>query len=172
MMKKLFAIGLVTLLMYGCSKNDDAGQQQTCTYDSCAVKAPASEIQAVQAYLASKNITATQHCSGLFYRVETVGTGNVVPSACSFISAKYKGSLTNGNVFDQTTGASTLDYPLSNLIKGWINGLPYIRSGGKIHLYVPPTLGYGPADQKNGAGVVVIPGNSVLIFEVELVNVQ
>lgn len=172
-MKKLVAICVVTMLVLGCSKNDDFnGQNQSCSYDSCAIKAPASEIQGVQAYLSSKNLTATQHCSGLFYRVETLGTGTVVPSACSYVSVKYKGSLTNGNVFDQTTGNNTLDYPLSNLIKGWVNGLPYIRQGGKMHLYIPPTLGYGPSDQKNAAGAVVIPGNSILVFEIELVNVQ
>jgi len=173
MMKKIFALSIIALLVYGCSKkNDFTGQQQNCNYDSCAVKAPSSEIQAVKTYLTNNSITATQHCSGLFYRVETVGTGAVVPTACSYISVKYKGSLTNGNVFDQTTGSNTLDFPLNNLIRGWVNGIPYIRKGGKIHLYIPPTLGYGPSDQKNGAGVVTIPGNSILIFEIELINVQ
>ena len=166
-MKKFLAISLISVLLVNCKKFDkveDPGTQQ-CTYDPCAVKAPATEIQSVQDYLTANNITATQHCSGLFYKIERPGTG-VAPSACSSVTIRYIGKFTNGTIFDQTQGTSTYTNNLSYLIRGWINGVPFISSGGKIHLYIPSTLGYG--SQANGP----IPANSILIFEIELVSVQ
>ena len=168
-MKKIVLGSSVVLLsigLFSCLKsNDNDLGQQNCDYDSCSVKAPAAEIQAVQQYLTDSNLTATQHCSGLFYNVETEGTGTT-PTPCSYVTVKYKGKLTNGTVFDSTKAGYTYSNYLGNLIRGWLNGVPYIKKGGKIHLYVPPTLGYGA--QQAGS----IPANSVLIFDVELVDVQ
>ena len=144
-------------------------EPQPCTYDSCALKAPAAEIAAVQAYLDSMNITGVnQHCSGLFYRIENPGTG-IAPEACSAVNASYKGMLTNGTVFEtQTTG---INFTLSSVIRGWTNGLPLIKEGGRIHLYIPPTLGYGTQERRDQSGALVIPANSILIFEVNLARV-
>lgn len=164
-MKKLLAVSIVALLLLNCKKSDDNPGDRQCTYDPCAVKAPASEIQTVQDYLTANSITATQHCSGMFYKIETVGTGDTA-NACSYVTVKYIGKLTNGTIFDQKTGVDTYSNYLAYLIRGWLNGIPYIKVGGKIHLYIPPSLGYG--NQANGS----IPANSILIFEVELVAVQ
>jgi FKBP-type peptidyl-prolyl cis-trans isomerase FkpA len=168
-MKKLIAASAITLFILSCSKfkNNDSnnGGSQQCTYDSCAVKAPDAEIQALKTYLDTNHITATKHCSGLYYNIETAGIGTS-PTACSFVTVKYVGKLTNGTVFDQTQGTNTYSNYLSYLIRGWVNGIPYLRPGGKIHLYIPPTLGYGNQAQQN------IPANSILVFDVELVNVQ
>jgi FKBP-type peptidyl-prolyl cis-trans isomerase FkpA len=79
---------------------------------------------------------------------------------------KYVGKLTDGTVFDQTQGSNTFSTYLYNVIRGWTNGLPYIKPGGKIHLYIPPTLGYG------SQAIGTIPGNSILIFDVELIAVN
>lgn len=138
------------------------GKDETCNYDECALKAPASEIQSVQSYLTSQNITnAVQHCSGLFYVIDNIGTGKH-PNACSAVTVQYKGTLTNGTVFDQdTTGIS---FTLDGVIPGWRNGIPQIRTGGEIHLYIPPSLGYG--NQQVGS----IPPNSILIFDVKLLQ--
>lgn len=76
------------------------------------------------------------------------------------------GKLTNGTIFDQTQGNNTYSNYLTSLIKGWTNGVPYIKTGGRIILYIPPTLGYG--SQANGP----IPANSILIFDIDLINVQ
>lgn len=172
MKKILIAVSVLTVLVLGCAKNNSNDQTYTCNYDSCATKAPAGEIQAVKDYLSANNIMATQHCSGMFYRVETPGTGTITPTPCSYLTLRYKGTLTNGNVFDETKGTNTISYYLGDFIKGWVNGVPYIKSGGKIYLYIPPSLGYGATDRKDVNGNVVIPANSILVFEVELVNVQ
>lgn len=147
----------VMLIAAGCAK------EETCTYNDCGVVAPASEVQQVQAYLASNNIQATQHCSGLFYRVDQPGTGKA-PNACSDVTVTYEGKLTNGNKFDGTT--NPVSFNLGQLITSWRNGLPQVKAGGKIYLYVPPTLGYGNRQQGN------IPANSILIFEVSLLAVN
>jgi FKBP-type peptidyl-prolyl cis-trans isomerase FkpA len=169
-MKKLLIVSTLALIFSGCLKKGGDDFTQQCTYDACAVKAPASEIQSVQDYLTANNITATQHCSGLFYSIEMPGSGTTA-TACSYIAVKYIGQFTDGTIFDQTTNGNVAQFYLGQVIRGWTNGLPYLKPGGKIHLYIPPTLGYGNVDRKDGAGNVVIPANSVLIFEVELMEV-
>lgn len=171
-MNKFFSIlsvlAISLLLFAGCLK-DQTQEPQPCTYDSCAFKASASEIAAVQAYIDSAGVTGTtQHCSGLFYKLENPGTG-LTPEACSAVNAKYKGMLTNGNVFDSSLVGA--DLALDQVIRGWRNGLPLVKEGGRILLYVPPALGWGAAAQYNRNGVVVIPANSITVFEVDLVKV-
>lgn len=166
-MKAILTCVLVcSIVLSSCLK----GSNSLCNFDPCAVKASSSEIIAVQDYLNSQGLTATQHCSGLFYRIDTVGTGND-PDVCSNISVAYKGSLTNGNVFDEQVQASNY-FSLLNTIMGWKSGIPLIKQGGKIHLYIPPSLGYGSQNMSDGSGNVIIPANSILIFSVSLRGVQ
>jgi FKBP-type peptidyl-prolyl cis-trans isomerase FkpA len=99
----------------------------------------------------------------VFYIIQSAGTGTK-PTACSYINANYTGKLTNGYVFDQ--GSFPQPYQLTGLIRGWTNTIPLIQNGGRIHLYIPPSLGYG------NATVSSIPPNSILIFDVQLTSVQ
>jgi FKBP-type peptidyl-prolyl cis-trans isomerase FkpA len=169
-MKKLLIISTIALTLSGCLKKaDDDDITQECTYDACAVKAPALEIQYVQDYLSNNNISATQHCSGFFYTIEATGSGPT-PVACSNVIVKYIGKLTDGTIFDQTTGTNVATFYLRQVIRGWTNGLPLIQAGGKMHLYIPPSLGYGSVDIKDSNGNVIIPASSILIFEVELLD--
>jgi FKBP-type peptidyl-prolyl cis-trans isomerase FkpA len=162
LMKNTAFIVLIVAVFCGCLKSSRE-TQTSCTYDSCALKAPASEIQAVQAYLSSQGITnAIQHCSGLFYTIDSAGTGRQ-PAVCSYVNVDYVGKFTNGTTFDSSK--TTLSFQLNTVIPGWRNGLPYLKEGGKMHLYVPPTLGYG------SQGWGPIPGNSILVFKVNLVKV-
>ena len=155
MIKKL-ALGFFILVFFsGCLKS----KTPTCDYNACSVKAPASEIQAVQDYLTSKGITnAQQHCSGVFYVIDNAGTGKQ-PSPCNAVDVTYVGRLTNGNQFDAATNYRNY---LVSLIRGWANTIPLLKEGGTIHLYIPPTLGYG------SQAVGSIPANSVLVFDVTL----
>ena len=83
----------------------------------------------------------------------------------------YKGMLLNGQVFDSSSAPVPL--LLSNVIYGWRNALPMLKQGGKMTLYIPPSLGYGNKAQYDpyDPSKVVIPANSNLIFQVELVTV-
>lgn len=166
MIKILSGLLIVIALFSSCFKSNNVNQG-TCnsSYDPCALKASPAEVDSVEAYLASKGITdAVKHCSGMYYKIDSVGTGKTA-NVCSIINVKYTGQLTNGTVFDQQT-ANAVSFYLSQLISGFKNGIPLIKEGGSIHLYVPPSLGFG--SQQNGA----IPANSMLIFQVSLVAVQ
>ena len=103
--------------------------------------------------------------SGLQYIIEEKGSG-IVPKSEDTVEVKYKGELLDGTVFDQTPDDQTVSFPLDAVIAGWTEGIQLIGEGGKIRLFIPPQLGYG----ESGAGGV-IPANSTLIFDVELVKV-
>lgn len=163
----LLFFAVILFSLSACLKD---AEPQPCTYNPCTFKAPDIETAAVQAYLDSVGITGTtKHCSGLFYKIENTGTGKSPDPCTNSIIARYKGTLKNGNKFD--SGQFQQPIPLSGLIAGWTNGLPLIKEGGRIHLYVPPSLGYGNQAQKDQAGNVVIPANSITIFDVELLTV-
>jgi FKBP-type peptidyl-prolyl cis-trans isomerase len=97
----------------------------------------------------------------MFYVIDNAGNGKH-PTACSTVNVTYVGKLTNGSTFDQ----GTIDIGLDGVVTGWRNGIPKVGSGGVIHLYIPPTLGYGP--YANGP----IPANSILVFDVTLNSVK
>ena len=161
-MRHILSSAFLFFVLSGCLKNE--ATVNPCTYDECALKAPANEIQDVQTYLDTSGITnATKHCSGLFYRVATPGSGKT-PNVCSTVSAFYTGRFTNGTVFDQTT-TTPINFPLNGVIEGWKKGVPLIKEGGKIFLYIPPTLAYGSSGRSG------IPPNSILIFEIDLQSV-
>lgn len=160
-MKKIFFGLLVIGSFTGCLKNDN--QQFTCTYNECATVAPAAEIQDVKDYLAANNLTATQHCSGLFYTIDDPGTG-ATPTACSYVAFSYVGKLADGTTFDSS--ATPIATSVSGLITGFKNGLLKMKTGGEAHLYIPPSLAYG-STPPNG-----IPANAMLVFDVKLAGVQ
>lgn len=110
-----------------------------------------------------KGVKKTQ--SGLLYLVEKQGIGNKITNDTK-ITVHYKGTLINGVEFDNSyTRGSPISLMLKDVILGWQEGLKYIQKGGKIKLVIPPNLAYGKKEI-NG-----IPGNSTLIFDIELLDV-
>ncbi len=134
---------------------------------SCSKKTDQAEVddQIIKDYLVSKNLTAIKDPSGLYYIMTATSTGTS-PTLTSTVEVKYKGSLLNGTVFDQTATDKTFTYALSGLIKGWQIGIPLMKEGGKATLIIPSKLGYGSEN------LGVIPPNSVLIFDIELIDVK
>jgi FKBP-type peptidyl-prolyl cis-trans isomerase FkpA len=167
-MKKLIvAVLCAGIVLASCHKND-VNTTPTCSYDSCVIKAPASEVDTLESYLSRAGITtATKHCSGMYYSIGDPGIG-VAPNACSFVSMNYKLFLTTNTTtaVDSTAPGVPFNATLATLVTGVVDGVLQIRKGGKITLYIPPSLGYGAV--VNGK----IPANSILIFSVELVDVQ
>lgn len=103
--------------------------------------------------------------SGLQYKIEVEGAG-ISPEETDTVEVNYEGRLIDGTVFDSSyDGGESVKFPLNRVIKGWTEGLTYAKEGGKIQLYIPAELGYG----QRGTGP--IPGNSTLIFDIELVKV-
>ncbi|MFZ1528150.1 MAG: FKBP-type peptidyl-prolyl cis-trans isomerase [Ferruginibacter sp.] len=168
MMKYFFSIAAISLALVIISCSKDSG----CPYSEPVKVASAGEIDYLQNYVTTNAISATQHSSGIFYTILQNGS-NAAPNICSVITAKYKGSLlSNGAVFDSTASNSVLKIELGRLIEGWQRGLPLIRETGKITLYIPPSLGYGAQIAYDNNGNVLIPANSYLKFEIELVDTE
>jgi FKBP-type peptidyl-prolyl cis-trans isomerase FkpA len=132
---------------------------------SCSQKGIQADLddQAIKNYLTAHNLTAVKDVSGLYYIMTTEGTGTS-PTVNSTVEVKYKGSLINGSVFDQTAADKTFTYPLNGLIVGWQIGIPMMKKGGKATFLIPSALGYG----SRSAGP--IPPNSVLVFDIELID--
>ncbi len=107
--------------------------------------------------------------SGLRYKVIQKGDG-VKAEKGKTVSVHYKGSLTDGTVFDSSYKRNQpIDFPLGmgQVISGWDEGIALLQVGDKARFVIPPYLGYG----ERGAGGV-IPPNATLIFDVELVEVK
>lgn len=166
-MRNIF-LGII-ILSVGFTSCLKGNSGNTCDFNPCGYRASDQEIQAIQEYLDTNNLTAVQHCSGLFYRVEDPGTG-ATPTACSNITVTYKSYFIDGTVFDQ--GTTPIPVSLDQTIIGWRSGLQQIKAGGRIVLYVPPSLAYGNQDVTDQNGNVVIPAGSYLVFEVNLVSVN
>jgi len=106
--------------------------------------------------------------TGLRVHDFVVGTGDVVGPG-QIATVHYTGWLTNGSKFDSSVDRNeTFAFRLGtgSVIPGWDEGVSGMREGGKRQLWIPPTLAYG----SSGAGS--IPPNSVLIFEIELLQVD
>jgi FKBP-type peptidyl-prolyl cis-trans isomerase len=139
---------------------------------ACDQQRPQSEIdeEKITNHLKASNITnVIRHSSGIYYIITQEGTGSN-PNTTSFVKIKYKGYLLDGTVFDQTDGNETLDISLQSTISGWQIAVPLLKSGGKGTFYLPSGWGYGSRDQLDRDGKVVIPGNSILIFDIELIS--
>ncbi|HEX2093674.1 MAG TPA: FKBP-type peptidyl-prolyl cis-trans isomerase [Longimicrobiaceae bacterium] len=117
----------------------------------------------------------TTLASGLRY-VQTqaqVGSGATARS-CRGVAVHYTGMLTSGTNFGTSRGGAPVQFTpgLGELIPGFEEGVVGMRVGGQRRLIVPPSLAYGSQARTDQAGNVVIPANSTLIFDIELVAVQ
>lgn len=108
--------------------------------------------------------------SGLQYQDLVVGKGPQ-PKDGDTVVVNYTGRFTNGKIFDTSVGPGKkpFSFPLGRgqVIKGWDEGVASMHVGGKRKLVIPPALAYGA-----GGYPGVIPPNSTLTFEVELLNVK
>lgn len=125
------------------------------------------EFADIQDYIDDKGLTGfTSTPEGLFIKMDNPGTQQR-PNLGSIVKVHYKGTLTNGDKFDSSYDrGNPIDIALTNTIQGWQIGIPKFGVGGKGTLIIPPSLGYG----KSGSGS--IPGDAIIIFEIELINFQ
>lgn len=110
--------------------------------------------------------TVTRNPSGLRYRVLADG-GAERPTGRSIVQVRFTGRLCDGTVFDSSyskRGDKPIEFAMATAALGWHQGLQLIGKGGKIRLWIPPMLAFGP--QAQGP----IPAGSVLEFEAELVD--
>ena len=129
----------------------------------------AANLQAGQDFLAANKQKpgVTELPSGLQYQVLTEGNGPK-PTAFNTVTCHYHGTMIDGTIFDSSVQrGKPASFPLSQVIKGWTEGVQLMPTGSKWRFFIPPNLGYG----ERGAGGVIGP-NSTLIFEVELLGIN
>lgn len=120
----------------------------------------------IQAYLSANSLTSQKLDNGLHYVIEVQGDATP-PNVCDNVNLHYHGTFLDGVVFDSSVDRNErINFILGNLICGWQVGLPKIGTGGKIKLLVPARLAYGYSDFQQ------IPGGSVLIFDIELFEIN
>ncbi|MBE6211494.1 MAG: FKBP-type peptidyl-prolyl cis-trans isomerase, partial [Rikenellaceae bacterium] len=107
--------------------------------------------------------------SGLLYKVVKAGDENVkATDDRDIVVVHYKGTTDDGTVFDSSYDrGEPAEFPLDRVIPGWTEGMKLVGKGGKITLWLPSDLAYGP----RGAGRNIGP-NQALQFEVELLDVK
>lgn len=111
-----------------------------------------------------KEVTTT--ASGLQYEVMTMGTG-AMPKDTNTVKVHYTGSLINGKVFDSSRDrGEPIEFPLNGVIRGWTEGVQLMPVGSRFKFYIPYQLAYGTQGSPP-----VIPGGSMLIFDVELLDI-
>ena len=161
-MRLLFAaaVGFTLLFLHGCSEtfvNKEAEDKKVKTAAGSAFLEKNSS--------RSKVVTTT---SGLQYIVLKRGSG-IKPSLSSTVVTHYQGEFVDGTVFDSSRQrGAPATFPVTGVIEGWTEALQLMNEGSHWRLFIPPELAYGD----RGAGGGRIPPNSVLIFDIELLEVK
>lgn len=119
------------------------------------------------AYLAeqAKRPGAQTTASGLIIEVVRPGTGPK-PTNTDLVLVNYEGKLADGTVFDSSyQRRQPAAFPVAGVIPGFSEGLQQMQKGGKYRLVIPPAIGYGDRTD------TPFPPNSVLVFDVELLDI-
>ena len=157
-MKKLFFISFASMLiLFGACKSQKSTKEKD------------AETIAIENYMKENKLKAKPTESGLYYIETQKGTGEQAKSG-DMVSVHYTGKLMDGTVFDSSVErGEPIDFQLGagRVIKGWDEGIALMKVGGKGILIIPSKLGYGSREIPG-----VIPANSILIFDVELVEVK
>lgn len=153
-MKKLFAylFGFLMLSNTACTKQAE------------------KDAELIQDYLNKNNLSATAQSTseGIYYIINPQGTG-VNPTIDNRVTVHYEGFLLDGTKFDSSRDRGTPStFPLAAVIQGWQIGIPKFKKGGRGKLVIPSAYAYG----KNPPSGSVIPKNAVLVFDIELLDVQ
>jgi FKBP-type peptidyl-prolyl cis-trans isomerase len=155
----------------GGKKSTPAEQQQVQEYVHSVMEAASSHNQAaakefLEHNAKEKGVKTT--ASGLQYKVVAPGDANAAAvNASDQVTVQYRGKLLDGSEFDSSYSRGVpATFPVNGVIKGWQEALVMMKPGAKWTLFIPPDLAYG-SNAKPG-----IPGNSLLVFDVELVSVK
>jgi FKBP-type peptidyl-prolyl cis-trans isomerase len=132
---------------------------------SCKDKSK-EELEILKAWLEEHNITTEPTKSGLYY-IETLEGSGDYPVYGNYVTVDYEGRFLDGEVFDTSYDKDPLSFYIGygNVIKGWDEGIMYMKNRGKATLIVPSNLAY------SSEGNDEIPGYTTLIFDIELLGV-
>jgi FKBP-type peptidyl-prolyl cis-trans isomerase len=150
---------------------DPADQARLQAYLRSVTEAVAEKnARAAQAFLERnrKKPGMQATASGLQYEIIDAGNPNAAsPRATDQVTVRYRGTLLDGSEFDGSARRRVpTTFVVGSVIKGWQEALGMMKPGAKWKVFVPPELGYGAAARPS------IPGNSLLVFDLELVSVK
>jgi|TARA_B000000437_G_scaffold53438_1_gene37948 FKBP-type peptidyl-prolyl cis-trans isomerase FklB len=136
----------------------------SCSQDSPNIQ----QIENLQFFIDNKkNDQVVEIEPGLQYLVIDSGDlDSETPELTQTISAHFHGTLTNGEVFWSSLDSEPLEIELSKLIVGCQKTISLMRAGDKWMVYIDPTMAYGEEGRPG------IPSNSILIFEIELLEIS
>ncbi|MBD5310149.1 MAG: FKBP-type peptidyl-prolyl cis-trans isomerase [Muribaculaceae bacterium] len=185
MNKKFIPAAFAAILAMGTLVSCSGEKKASADSDTVAIEEMVAAVQQAQADSAAaynaaffadaakKSDTPTDStyavtASGLKYVTVKEGAG-VSPKATDAVTVHYRGTLTDGTVFDSSfERGEPITFPLDRVIKGWTEGLQLMKEGGTTVFYIPSDLAYGETGTPGGP----IPPNAPLIFEVQLIQVQ
>jgi FKBP-type peptidyl-prolyl cis-trans isomerase FklB len=136
--------------------------------ETARASAATANLETSKTFLADngKRAGVTTLPSGLQYEVLSEGKGRK-PGPDDQVVTHYHGTLADGTVFDSSVDrGEPVTFPVSGVIRGWVEALQLMPEGSKWKLFVPPDLAYGD----RGAGGRIGP-NQALVFEVELIEI-
>lgn len=164
-MRKITLLFVVAIIAFASCNKDSS-----CSFKDSSKTAPENERTAIADSLEKYGIrNALQHPSGLYYVIEEQGSSKFVANLCTAVTVAYRGGFFNGNGFDSSQNAT---FQLGQVIVGWQKGIPLINEGGKMRLFIPPSLAYGGETRYGPDGKVLIPAQSYLVFDVEVKKIQ
>lgn len=131
-------------------------------FSSCK-NAAKTEIEDRNAYLQANNITVEPTSTGLYYIETETGTG-ISPQSGDHVKIKYVGKYLDDYIFDSSDSFQFL-FEKGQVIDGMLEGVSYMKEGGKATLIIPSNIGYGTQ------GFLSIPAYSTLVFDIELLDV-
>lgn len=145
--------------------------KRTVAAKKAAAKAPAIPLSPEEAFLAKnrKLRGVIQTASGVQYRVIKPAAGPH-PTDKDVALINYDGKLVDGTRFDKSTQPTPM--PVSGVVPGFSEALKLMAKGETLRAWIPSRLAYGPEDQRDEQGKVVIPGGSTLVFDIELIDFQ
>lgn len=149
-MKRLnfFLFTLVSALLFSCGSYSD---EELSKFD-----------KKIEKHLKSKGIQCEKSASGLYYKILEEGEGDFIQFT-NKVLVKYKGTFLDGEVFDEQT--EPVELPVAEQMNAWKELMIQLKKGSKAFMVVSPQLGYGQYE------VEKIPSNSILVFELEVVDV-
>ena len=167
MRKTKYFLLMLTMLLVHLSY----GQEMTAQEEKKMAQQKAADDKILREYFTKYHISPQKNGVGVYCVIAKEGSGKKI-MAGQTVSLNYTGRLLDGTVFDSNTDPAfhhtqplVFEVGKGSMIRGYDKGVQMLKKGSIATLYMPSTLGYGEAGRPS------IPPNSILIFEVEVLNV-
>lgn len=151
----------ITLIAAACTKTGTVGLTTAEQLDK--------DINLIDEYIASKGLTVVSLDNGVRYSISELGTGDL-PTAKNCVRFRFKGYILYDTAAFGVSPDEGTKSSLVGLVAGMQVGMHHMPVGTKGTIYMPSGFAYGTAGRPDGAGGYVIPPNSCLWFDVEILE--